>query len=104
MRAGADEEAVLLLPPEYQLLDPDRNLAKISRLLQIANLRNSRIQALTFAIKSEDKARVCLRLPLVCSCGSARPVASQSMAHVCKAAMQPESARPACARRPRSVQ
>ena len=55
MCAGADDEPVLLLPPEYQLLEPARNLPRVAQLLHLAKLQNSRVQALTFGIKGKEK-------------------------------------------------
>ena len=53
--SGPADEPVLLLPPEYELVDQPSALKKIAELLHLAKQRGSRVQALTFAIKGPSK-------------------------------------------------
>lgn len=74
LHAGADDEPVLLLPPEYQLLEPARNLPRLAQLLHIAKLQGSKVQALTFGIRGAEKVSPCACLtraghPVKCATG-----------------------------------
>ena len=48
---------MLLLPPEYEVLNQSSTLKKIGELLQVASLQGSRVKALTFGIKGPKKVR-----------------------------------------------
>ena len=46
---------MLLLPPEYEVINPGSALQKIAELLHISALQGSRVKALTFGIKGPRK-------------------------------------------------
>ena len=89
---GPDDEPVLLLPPDYQVLEPEKSLPKIAQLLELAVQRGSRIQALTFAIKGPEQARPTCRACCAQDGSPLRPLLRPGLRH----AVQPSSAaRPA---------
>ena len=61
---------MLLLPPEYEVIDQGPALQKIAELLHISALQGSRVKALTFGIKgprkvgSADHIAICAYCPV----------------------------------------
>ena len=88
---GSPEDALLLLPPEYELLAPEQSLMLIAKLLWVGRARRNSIAALTFGVQvPEDKVtHRCLSFQALV--GFERPMhatltsllAAASMANIC---------------------